>query len=239
MPKRDRSAMERAHDEISRRILDLDLRPGSVLDDIAIAGELGLSRTPVREALFRLGSEGLVETGPRGFQVAGLDLLRIRSLFEAQQVLARSVARLLAERASDADLDELDEQARAVERAVAAGDPSAIARENTALHVLEARLTGNEYLEALATRIHRENQRLAFLSFGGDRRAGDLGDHHRLTCRQHAEILSALRGRDAALAERLAADHVELFRSRIAGLLDLGTVSLVDLGGIIARERPL
>jgi DNA-binding GntR family transcriptional regulator len=225
--------MERAHDAIARRILDLDLRPGVPLDDGALSAELGLSRTPVREALYRLSSEGLVVAGPRGFQVAGIDLLGIRSLFEAQQVLARAVARLLVERATDRDLETLARQVAAVEAAADTGDPSAIARENTELHVLEARLTGNAYLETLAARIHRENQRLAFLSFGGGEHGGrDRAERHELTRVQHTAILAAIRARDADLAERLAAEHVEVFRRRIAGLLDLGTVSLVDLGGL-------
>lgn len=233
MPKRHRSSMDQAVSEIRERILDLRLRPGERLDDIGIASEIGLSRTPVREALFHLSSEGLVEVGPRGgFAVRGLELLDIRELFEAHSVLARSVARLVALRATADDLSALEAATDSVDQAVASADPGAIASANARLHQLEAQVARNEYLSILASRIHLLGQRLSYLSFGGAGGLdGDLGSHYREISSDHAHSLEAYRARDADAAERHAAKHVELFRRRIMAFIDsdgLDGVSLED-----------
>lgn len=229
MPKRDRSSMQSAVEEIRRRILDLELRPGQRLDDIGLSAELKLSRTPVREALFQLSSEGLINVGPRGgFAVRGLDLLDIRQLFEAHLILARSVARLVVARATEADLDTLQAANDAVNAAVAIGDPSGISRANSELHQLEARVARNEYLGMLAGRIHSQGQRLAFLSFGGDGLTDpDLARHYQTSCDDHAASLMAFRARDADLAEEIAGRHVNLFRNRITTFLDTGLLEQV------------
>jgi DNA-binding GntR family transcriptional regulator len=234
MPKRDRSAMDQAHAEINRRILDLELRPAQRIDDLQLASELGLSRTPVREALFQLSSDGLVTVGVNGgFQVKGLELMTVRSLFEAQMVIARAVSRLLAARATDAELDQLEAASRAVDEAVAARNPSGISWANTELHVMEARFSRNEYLDSLAGQIYRQGQRLALLSFGGDGMTDPhIAQHYATACQDHAESIRALRARNADWAEEIAARHVKLFRNRINTFLQSETVDDIHLTGL-------
>ena len=237
MPKRDRSAMHLAVAEIRRKILDLELRPGQRVDDIRLSADLGLSRTPVREALFQLSSDGLVDVGPNGgFAVSGLDILDIRELFEAHLILARSVARMVAMRATEADLEALEAATSTVNVAVAGGHPNFVARANSELHELEAQVARNAYLEMLAGRIHGQGQRLAFLSFGG----GGLTDpslarHYQATCDDHDASLLAFRDRDADLAEEIASRHVHLFRSRITTFLDAGLLEQVTLRDVVLK----
>jgi len=93
--------MQQAYLEVKDRIVTLELRPGQRLDDIGLGVQLGLSRTPVREALHRLMSEGLVTISPgNGMAVRALDLLDVGQLFEAHVVVARAIARLCAVRAT-------------------------------------------------------------------------------------------------------------------------------------------
>lgn len=234
MPKRDRTAMDQALVEINRRILDLELRPGQRIDDLKLATELGLSRTPVREALFQLSSDGLVTIGARGgFQVKGLDLMDIQSLFEAQMVVVRAVARLLVVRASDAEVDQLEAASRAVDAAVSTGDPSTIAWANTDLHMMEARFARNEYLSSLSGRIHRQGQRLAYLSFGGDGMTDPhIAEHYAAACQDHAESIQALRARNADWAEEIAGRHVKLFRGRITRFLETESIDGMHLSDL-------
>lgn len=234
MPKRDRSAKDLAYDKIKVKILDLELRPGQRVDDIQLSAELGLSRTPVREALFHLGSDGLIQIGARGgFTVQGLDLLDIRQLFEAHLMLAKSVARLLTSRISDEGIDQLEAASNAVDRATSEGNPASIASANTYLHMAEAKLARNMYLEFLAARIHSQGQRLAFLSFGGDGMTDPhLAEHYRTACLDHAEMIVALRSRDADRAEEIATRHVHLFRSRMTTFLAAGVLDDVTMTGI-------
>lgn len=235
MPKRDRSSMQQAVVEIRRRILDLKLRPGQRVDDIGLSVDLNLSRTPVREALFQLSTDGLIDVGPRGgFTVRSLDLLDIKELFEAHLILARSVARLVVARATDADLHGLQTANDVVNLAVLGGDPSDIARANSELHQLEARVARNAYLAILAGRIHCQGQRLAFLSFGGGGLLDpDLARHYQASCDDHAASLLAFQTRDADLAEEIASRHVDLFRNRITAFLDTGLLEKVTLGDIV------
>ena len=223
--------MDSAHDSIKRKIVTLQFRPGQRLDDITLAAELRLSRTPVREALFRLGSEGLVTVGPRGgFMVRPLDLVDISQLFEAHAVVARSVARMLATRATDADLAALKKAAEDVREAIRTQSAAEISATNARLHRLEAEFARNEHLRSLAWAIHDQGQRLAFLCFGGDTVFDDtLAAHFTRTCRDHDESLSAVQARDADAAETIAARHVHLFRERVVTFLERNTVDRVTL----------
>lgn len=233
MPKRDRSVMDSAHESIKRKIVTLQVRPGERLDDIALAEELALSRTPVREALFRLGSEGLVTVGPRGgFLVRPLDLVDISQLFEAHIVVARAVARLLASRATEAEVRRLQETADAVHDAIATRSAAEISAANANLHRLEASFARNEHLRGLAWSIQDQGQRLAFLCFGGDSGLnGDLSEHFARTCRDHDESIEAVRAGDADAAERIAARHVHLFRGRVVKFLEISSAEGVHLDG--------
>lgn len=231
MPKRHRSSMDQAAAEIRSRILELRLMPGEKLDDISLAAEIGLSRTPVREALFQLSSEGLIDVGPRGgFSVRGLELVDIRELFEAHQILARSVSRLVAIRASEEDLERIEQASMAVDRAVELDDPADIASTNALLHRIEAEVARNGYLEMLANRIHSLGQRLSYLSFGGRGLVGEgLQAHYQKACQDHAEMLVAYRSKDPDMAERIAARHVALFRGRIMDFIASGALDGVSL----------
>jgi hypothetical protein len=107
MPRKDRSLMQGAYEEIKRRVITLELGPGTRLDDRGLSAQLNLSRTPVREAIFRLGAEGFVELRADGFVVRPLDLVDIAHFFEAHVVLSRAVARLAARRATPPQLERL------------------------------------------------------------------------------------------------------------------------------------
>lgn len=218
--------MEQAYGAIKDRIMTLDLAPGHRLDDIALSEELGLSRTPVREALFRLGSEGLITLSARGgFSVRALDLQDVSQLFEAHIVVARAIARLAAIRASDADIGRLKSAADLVDQAIDRRAAADIAASNAALHRLEAEVARNEHLNGLAGSIHDQGQRLAYLCFGGQPHWTDqLSDHFARVAQDHHDLIAAVSARDADAAERVAARHVHLFRARVQRFIfsDLG-----------------
>src|SRR5437870_13123370 len=89
-------------------IVSLELRPGAVIDERRLMERLGIGRTPVREALRRLAQERLVEVYPRrGMFVTGVDVRELARLSEVRAVLEPEAARLAAERATEADREEL------------------------------------------------------------------------------------------------------------------------------------
>jgi DNA-binding GntR family transcriptional regulator len=88
---------------LRQRILHGEVRPGERLNEVEIAGELGVSRGPIREALQRLASDGLVELqARRGAFMRRLGPAEVRDLFEVRLALETTVARLAAQRATDA-----------------------------------------------------------------------------------------------------------------------------------------
>ena len=231
MPKRDRSVSDQAHEAIKDRIVTLGARPGQRLDEVALAGDLGLSRTPVREALFRSELRGPVVVGERGgFTVRPLDLMDVSALFEAHAVVARAIARLVVARATEADLRRLAVLSGAVREATADGSPADVAATNARLHRHEAAVARSEHLRALADTVHDQGQRLAYLCFGGEGRSSGLDEHFTRVCTDHEDALDAFRHGDAAAAERVAARHVQLFRDRVVEFFATDTLGDLDLG---------
>lgn len=230
--------MEQALRAVKDRIVTMQVRPGERLDDIALSAELGLSRTPMREALFRLSSEGLVAAGPRGgFTVRPLELPDVSQLFEAHVVVARSTARLLAIRATEADVTALTEATGRVQAAIRRGSPAEIAASNADLHRLEAEAARNEHLKWLAWSIHDQGQRLAFLCFGGEsREVGDLAAHFVRVEDDHDALLAAVVDHDPDAAEAVASRHVHLFRDRVLEFLSTDAVDAVELRDDVAAK---
>lgn len=231
--------MEHAYGEIRTRFMTLQLEPGSWIDDLKLSQELGLSRTPVREALFLLASEGLVEVRPSGgFAVRPLDLVDVTELFEAQIVVAKSVARLVAVRVQDADLERLREADAAVCASIDRHDPGGVAADNAHLHRVEADVAGNHYLRGLAHQIHDQGQRLGYLAFGGRDEWATLAEHFAKVRTDHAELIDAYTARDADRAETVATRHVQLFRERIRQFLVADRLTEVTLADSIPATEP-
>ena len=242
MNTRKTSARDTAYSEIRRRILILDLRGGQKIDEAGLVEIIGVSRTPVREALHRLAAEGLVETDAGGgYRVSSISLRQCRELIEAQHVLVRATTQLLVDRIDDEGIEQPSEAVRAVERAAADMDVAAVTSTNAELHILETVLTRNSYLLSMAERVYTNLQRLAFLSFGGDQggtaRLGDIEEHYNKVHDDHWEYLDALKGRDRARAEAVAVRHVQLFQTRLARYLTEADGTDLDFSSLAVQAR--
>jgi DNA-binding GntR family transcriptional regulator len=102
------SLADRAYLAIRGLIVSLELGPGALIDERQLVETLGIGRTPVREALRRLAQEQLVEVFPRrGMFVTGVDVRDLARISEVRAALEPEAARLAAERATDAERDEL------------------------------------------------------------------------------------------------------------------------------------
>lgn len=219
--------MEQAYDAIKRRIITLELGPGERVDDYQLSIELELGRTPVREAIFLLAAEGLIDM-KAGMIVRPLDLLDIAHLFEAHIVVAKATARLVAVRSTPQALAEIEKAAGRVERAIAQRDYLAITSENAKLHRAEAVAAQNDHLRTMADKIHDQGQRLAYLCFGGGGGWDGLDEHFEKVKRDHLALLDAYRRRDPDDAEQIATDHVRLFRDRVKVFLDSPAVDALQ-----------
>ena len=204
------SASDRAHAALLDEIQSGALPAGSVLGEVEQAARLGISRTPMREALRRLAADGLVvQQSPRVTVVADLDADDIRALFEIRRALEETSARLAAQR-GDADLfAALAEEFARVDLAAVEGRDAyyaLIARFDAALDAAVA----NDYIASALRTVRTHLVRVR-------RMARDKPDRLAASAGEHRTIAAALAARDGDLAAH--ATHVHLHNA-LAGILD-------------------
>lgn len=197
-----RSLVDQAYHELRRRILDDDWQPGFQALEEAIARELGMSRTPVREALIRLEREGLVEILPRkGMQVVAISSKDMEEIYEVVTVLeAQAAAKLAKSRPNAAVLSPLQEAVDAMEAALRDDDLSAWAAADQSFHTGLLQAAGNERLAQMAMSVQDRIKR-ARLATLHDRpipyRSND----------DHQALLEAIKAGDVEAARRIHTQH--------------------------------
>jgi DNA-binding GntR family transcriptional regulator len=144
------SLVDAAYVQIRRRILDIEWPPGHRALEQEVAQALGMSRTPVREALIRLKNEGLVEVIPRhGMRVLPVSPNDMREIYQILTALECMAAELLASRKpSDNDLKPLVDATKAMDQALKAEDLDAWAAADERFHAHLVDLAGNRQLQA-------------------------------------------------------------------------------------------
>jgi DNA-binding GntR family transcriptional regulator len=188
---------DHAYDMVRRAILRLDHRPGDVLKESELMKQLGVGRTPLREALQRLASDGLVTVMPhRGTVVSNVSPSDVEALFELRRELDAFVARLAAERATDQDkaaLRALIETPGGLD-----ADPEAYDRQ---FHSLIAAAGHNPYVEGAWRRVYEQS--VWMLNILRTPREGI--EEMRTELR---DVVNAIEARDAEAAGAAASRHV-------------------------------
>ncbi|WBU38778.1 GntR family transcriptional regulator [Homoserinibacter sp. YIM 151385] len=198
-------AEQGATETLRRAILGLELAPGERLSERGLETRLGASRTPIRAALMRLEGEGLTRRAGRSWEVTPIDLAELRAVLEHREALERATARLAAERAEDAALDALE----AIADAHRDRDEEELdLRDGADFHLALAGLSGNRFLvDGVAGDLTRL-MRTRWLEVRSAASRAHARDEHR-------ELVAALRRRDGAAAEALAAAHIRGTRDRL------------------------
>lgn len=197
------------YEALIARVRSGGLPPGTRLREEDISAMLGVSRTPVREALARLQARGLVEAGPGGgLAIAGLDRRQIMELYALRAVMEGAAARYAAENATAGDIATLTHVAGLF--AAETGGPAALARVNVLFHDSICDAAGNRYLARMLAEL---NDSLALLPDTTFSIAG-RGEGARA---EHQAILDAILARDPDAAEAAARRHIE--RARDARLI--------------------
>jgi DNA-binding GntR family transcriptional regulator len=220
-PSRKGTGAKRVYEAIRQRILGLQLPPSSDLDEAELVKAYGVSRTPVREAMIRLASEGLVILLPnRGARVAPISLPSVREFFEALSLAQRAVTRWAAVRRVPERLADVHGHRLAFEAAAAKGDTEAMAATNREFHLAIADAAGNMYLRRLYAELLDQGMRLSRLALIYNPPTGLSREVHRTDIvAEHRRLVDAVVNGDAEAAEALASRHTERFRSRIMGYL--------------------
>ena len=202
------SLADKAYHEIRRLIVSLELAPGAVIDERELIERLEIGRTPVREALRRLSHEGLVEVYPRrGMFVTGVDVRELARLSEVREVLEPEAARLAAERATDADREELRALLAELE-----GGASELMDLDERIHRAVYRAAHNDLLEATLEQYYVLALRIWSIALD---RAHELEE----AVEAHRALLEAIQAGDGDRAADTMRAHVQDFEQAMHRVL--------------------
>ena len=196
---------ELAYSRVREQILSGELGPGVVLNQAALAHELGVSTTPLREALRRLAQQGLVELGAhRDARVAPLDPAEARDLLEVRQSLDPLAAGLAAHRRTAADLAEIRAGLDRLESLSSNPSAAQLARHRR-FHAAIYRASHNallvESLDGLWDKTDRYRRHALEVERSDEERAQRAAEHR--------QLVEAIQDRDAAAATEVMHRHVE------------------------------
>ena len=199
-----KSLAEQGADELRNLILLEKLPPGSTIPERETAAALGVSRTPLRESLRILASEGLVEIAPnRAPQVANPSLDEIKDLLQVQGALEALAGELATEKASDAELQKILTQEREMNAVSDTSEPLEFFRRDMAFHTAIVRASGNRVL----IETHKTyNSRLWRARFISSRQRVNRP----AALDKHSEIATALVNRDKTAAAKALREHLEI-----------------------------
>ncbi len=193
-------------------IIDLRLPPGLMLDELSLAAEIGLGRTPVHEAVARLVIDRLVTVLPRrGLMIAPIGLERVRELFEAREAIECGIAYFAVQHATADDIVELRRLIEAAECAREEADALRFLEDDQRIHRYLAHSVRNTFLQDAADCILLHN--LRFWRFYFSTRHAQPG-----TLISHQPLLAALERRDAQGAFVAMHEHILLSRTLLNAL---------------------
>lgn len=197
-------------ERLRERIFSHELPPGSWVDEQALADDYGISRTPLREALKVLASEGLVTLKPRrGCYVTEISERDLDEIFNVMSLLEGQCAQLSARKATDADLQRLHEVHAKLEKAADDDDMNGFFEANQAFHYLLQEIADNRWL----LQVIEDLRKVIKLS-----RQHSLFSEGRLeqSLAEHRELLAALAARDEERSELVMRAHINSGRAALA-----------------------
>lgn len=201
---------DRIHDRLRTAIISGELAPGTPVIEAELAGRLGASRTPVREALRRLEAEGLLEPrGMRGSVVRALRSDEVECVFEIREALESLAARRAARAVREPDLRKMEDAVERMRGAV--DDANEMERHDTAFHDLILASANGERLKKMLTDLREELIAYRFLSLSDPER-------RRATIAEHQTVLDALRAHDEEAAAARTAEHIANARAAVLRL---------------------
>ena len=202
------SLTEQAYQRLEQQIVTLELAPGTVLSENALAENIGIGRTPIREALHRLAREGLVVILPRrGVMVSEINVRSQLELLRVRRELERLMATLAAVRANNSEREQFFELAVGMRHSAEQHDPTGFMVLDKQLNQMIAATCRNDYARRAMGLMHGLSRRFWYMHY---MQVLDLP----LCARLHAELADAIGsgddGRAATASDRLI-DYIEQF----------------------------
>ena len=202
------SLTDRAYAELEEMIVTLQLAPGTPVSEAELAGQLGIGRTPIREALQRLARERLVTILPRrGVVVSEINVARQLRLHEVRRELERLIARTAARRATDDQRARFRQLASAFQESARVNDDVTFMRTDREFNLLCSAAAHNEFAAGAMSLLHGLSRRFWYVHY---KQAADMP----LTAKLHADVARAIADKDetrAAKASDRLLDVIEKF----------------------------
>jgi len=208
------SLKQMAFNSIKTAILSKRLEPGKVYNEQTLAKELGISKTPVREALLDLTTKGFVTPLPRrGVQINVLTEKDISDLYEVRIALEIAIVRCVAPKLNEESLKEIEAIHKKEKEAIEADDRLSYLRIDREFHLCLASLTENCYMISSLENIRDLIDWMGFKALGRQERMKEVEQ-------EHERIMEKLRKRDAEGAERLMEAHIRITMKNVLQQLE-------------------
>ena len=207
---------EIAYQKIKELIVTLKLGPMDQIDEEWLGKKLSIGRTPIREALFRLNAENLVEVvRGQGFFVRDITLHSIKDLFETMLILERSAVALAAKRIGAEQIEELQRINIGLGEAWHKKDYLRVTLLNSEFHSIIYKATDNTYLFSYLDNLQNQSQRLAYMCFSKETPSYDIESHAELSIKDHQSLIDLFKQGNDIEAVKVISEHVKLFQRRV------------------------
>jgi DNA-binding GntR family transcriptional regulator len=220
------------YEALRRAIIALDLAPGSALEEEQLCRQFNVSRTPVREALIRLSSEGLAEVYPnRGAKVASLEFIDVVDHYEAMDIFQPVICHFAAVRRTDGDLRVIEGRLEEFRKAIARRNSGDIIRTNYELHAAIVAACHNRRLEQAYRQMLVDKLRIAQQGFRrvSSREAPAPADRFAGTLRLSERLVRTIGKGDGLAAERMARELNVYVRQQMMDMLSANLAAGIAL----------
>lgn len=193
---------DQVFEQLKKMIFDGEFRPGNRIIESEVAESIGISRTPVREALHKLEAERLIVRLPKGgYVVKGMSISEIEEIFDIRVLLESFAGYLAAKRWNDKQLAPLEEKLKEFEKYLLINDLKELTRVNTEFHELLYALSKSPKLIQMINNLRDEIFLLREILLES-MKMGSLSHN------DHKEIIKAIKNREAEKVERLLKEHI-------------------------------
>ena len=195
--------------ELKRRIIEFTYKPGSILNELELAEEFGVSRSPIRTALQELERDNLLHIVPRyGAQVAPIDFRNIKGLFEVTKQLDPYATRLAVKKITPEQLAEMKQIIQNLEGFSSTEDYQEAINEDERFHEIIFEACDNKWLTDMVKHLHLHTERLWHY-------CSDYFDDMTIFTRTFKLMVQAIEAGDEEAAEHHAREHIDDFLARI------------------------
>jgi len=207
------SNKENLYQDLKKRILTLELSPGSDLDETSISSEYGLSRTPLRDVFRQLAGEGYIQiVGNRGASVAPMNHKALRDFFQTAPMIYSSISRLAVQNATEKQIHILKKLQDGFRDSANNSSVQNLVFYNNKFHGMLGEMADNQYLQPTLQRLLIDHARIAQTFY--QKKNAEKGDRLQKAVIQHDQIIDAIEKGDEETAVKVTLDHWELSRSQ-------------------------